>query len=394
MAFPISPVDGEVYTDTTTNRKFVYSSPNSLWKLKGRSELADYTSLSGRISSPLVGDALAASLSGVEFEPAQQVSNSFQARKLVTPMSPVWQGAIDYPSGALTLAGTNQLLIHPSTPPSIGYYEGNFGYQYSSTIPGSSGSTFSYNAGEGFYFSFTIKEGMPTGSITNIYIYSTAPNTDYPSGQTLTVRGALIKGREITQDILDQLASYSVGGRVILTGATNLNQYSTLINLSLTSTFSTGFSAGDTYTLVVWNYITSSSSIPFTIDDWTGQTPNPSYTSTKWQQVNTVVSPALVFPSGITSLQDQSLDNADLPIGIRFLNTASNSADYRTSTTSVYDYYEGKKNQIPDDQNLEIVFSPATPTYSQFLPDKYTVYNSTTSALNYWDSTTSSWVAI
>ena len=393
MAFPTSPTDGDTYIDPTTKRKFVYSSANSLWQLRGRSELADYTSLTGTIATPTLGDSLVAAASGTEYEPASQVSNNFQARKTNTPLAYSWGGQVDYPSGALgiTTAG-DDMVISPSTSTrKTGYVIPRT--TYSSTQPGSSGATYNFATGEAFCFSFTLTELMTTGTFYYLTIYNVLQDTNYSSGLYTRVGGALIKGREIDQATLNSALQLQTNDKVLSTGFTFVYTSSTNITIFFRNDndFTDQFSAGDTLTFVVFKLSNSTSPQDFTFDDWTGTAPTT--TSSTWQQVNTVIAPGLTFPAGYTSLTDLST-TGDLSFYAQVYSTLDQGRQYRKPETSVYDFYERRKNQVPDDQNLEILSAPVTPSQSQFLPDKYTIYNSSTSALNYWDSGTSSWIAI
>lgn len=389
MAFPTSPADGDIYTNPDTNRKFIYSSADSLWKVKAPG-LADYLSLTGSIATPVPKDALVAAASGTEYEPAQQVSNNFQARKESNYTQYSWPGYIDYPAGALgDNNNSNQLLIHPASPPGTQVYIES---RQNSYAPGSTSSTFSYDPGEAFCFSFTVTAPITTASFINLVISNLVPNTDYSSTHQLRLGATVVKGREIDQDTIDKALSQQTSGRVFGLSNAYIYQYSNTAYFSFyNGSYATQFSVGDTFTLIVFNSSSSTSLIPFTVDDWTGITPTK---VSGWDQVKTVISPGLTFPSGYTSLQDLST-TGDLPIHCYLTTTASQSPSYlRAPMTSVYDYYEGRHNQIPYDQNMEILSAPVTPTQSQFLTDKYTIYNSSTSALNYWDSGTSSWIAI
>lgn len=388
MAFPTSPVDGDSYTDPTTNRKFIYNSANSIWKLKENWELSDYTSLSGSIAAPQDNDSLVAAASGTEYEPAPKVSNNFQARKPNSVGYFNWPGGIDFPSGALGINPSgNQLLIHPSAPTLKPGTE-MIRTTYSSTSAGQTGSTFSFDSGEAFCFSFTIKEPATIGSIYNITFYNIAANTQLPN--YLIVQCSLVKGREIDQDTISRALLSQVGGKVLSKGQATIST-SSITSIPISNVdYSSQWSVGDTITVIISKSTLSTSTAPFKFDDWTGRTPTSNY---GWEQVNTVISPGLVLPAGYTSLQDLSTTNI-LPFYIRVTTTLNQPVEGRKPPVTLYDYYERRKNHVPEDQNLEILAAPVTPTYSEFLADKYTIYNSTTSSLNYWDSATSSWIEI
>lgn len=389
MAFPISPADGDSYTDPTTNRKFVYSSANSLWQLRGRSELADYTSLTGTIATPSSGDSLIAAASGTEYQPASQVSNNFQARRDGAFFQYSWPGNVDYPSGALAkINGDSDMAIHVSSSPRTA--SGTMATNYSSSTPGSSGSTLTFNPGEGFHFSFTVPEPITSGQGISFYFYNTVANADFPTLR-LYLTCALIKGREIDQTTLDNVLSLQTGGRVLSLGNTEIYQYSGL-SFSMVNyyNFASQVNRGDTLTCIVFVRTNSTATQPLVIDDWTGIAPN---STNVWQQVDTVIPTPLTYPAGFNPLTDLST-TGDLPLYARFSTSYDQGRDYRKPPTSLYDFYERRRNQVSDDQNMEILAAPVTPSQSQFLTDKYTIYNSTTGALNYWDSGTSSWNAI
>ena len=56
MAFPTSPTNGQIYTDTTTKRRWKYDSATTTWLLIERQTLKDYTSVNVTTVAPIEGD--------------------------------------------------------------------------------------------------------------------------------------------------------------------------------------------------------------------------------------------------------------------------------------------------------------------------------------------------
>lgn len=58
MAFPLTPTNGQVYTDTTTKRQWVYQSSISAWRLKERKTLSAYSRTDVTSTALAEGDVL------------------------------------------------------------------------------------------------------------------------------------------------------------------------------------------------------------------------------------------------------------------------------------------------------------------------------------------------
>lgn len=394
MAFPNYPSDGDIYIDQVTYKKYVYSSANSLWKVKGRSELKEYGSLVGNILSPTEGDSLTAAASGIEYEPAAQVSNNWQSRDELVGTSYYSYNSFstnDFPAGSLRFDATKNLTQRAS---SSTYTVGQMRTYYSSTTPGDSPSQSTYSPGNGFCWTFKIDNP----DFFNLYfinapIFGVEPNPDWQS-KMLYYTGVLVKGRTVTQGSLDSMVSgYAISGDARMAGVGN--SYLTTGSNMYLSFYNSGYpfqgTYGDEYTFIYYNKTNSDPSKNLVINNWTGDTPT---TNENWKMLTTEFEPGIVYPAGYSAPTPVVSAGGNMPFHAYLQTSNQNSATNRYGPMGVLDYYTGDKNQVADNQRMEILSSTVTPTYSQFLPDGYTIYNSTTSALNYWDGGTSSWVAI
>ena len=394
MAFPNYPTDGDIYIDQTTNRKYVYSLSDSQWKIKGRCEIKEYGSLTGSIEIPTEGDSLLAAASGTEYEPAAQVSNNWQARDVITNNYGYTYTSFsnyDFPPGSLRIDGNNNLTQKASS----SVYSGErMRTVYSSNTFGAAPSTSSYAPGNGFCWTFKIDNPVYANLyLINMIIYGIEPNLDYQT-KRLYYRGFLIKGRTITQrDIDSVISTYTIqdGGRAVGIGNSQVTTGSQVYLNLYNNKYPFQGTYGDEYTMIWYNQTNSDPSKSLVLNNWTGDTP---VQNENWKMLTTEFEPGIVYPAGYSAPTPVASAGATLPFYTLFQVNSQNSATNRYGQMGVLDYYTGDKNQVADNQRMEILSSTVTPTYSQFLPDGYTIYNSTTSALNYWDSNTSSWVAI
>lgn len=77
MPFPISPADGAEYTDPDSNKIYVYNSANSLWKIRERVRVEDFSSVSSTVTTASAGESLSCVNPG-EYSELSGVSNDFQ----------------------------------------------------------------------------------------------------------------------------------------------------------------------------------------------------------------------------------------------------------------------------------------------------------------------------
>lgn len=394
MAFPNYPTDGDISIDPTTNKKYVYSLSNSQWKLKGRSELKEYASLTGSIETPTEGDSLLAAANGTDYEPAAQVSNNWQARDELNGVSYYSYTSFsiyDFPAGSLRIDGTNNLTQKAS---SSVYSTEQIRTTYPSTTIGDAPSTSTYTPGNGFCWTFKIDNPVYANLyLINTLIYGIEPNPDWQT-QRLYHRGILIKGRTITQKDIDSVAATATiqdGSRAVGMAYSQHTTGSQIYLSFYNSKYPFQATHGDEYTVIWYNQTNSDPSKNIVINNWTGDTP---VQNDNWKMLTTEFEPGIVYPTGYSAPTPITSGGANMPFYALFQVSSQQGASYRSGPMGVLDYYTGDKNQVADNQRMEILSSTVTPTYSQFLPDGYTIYNSTTSALNYWDSNTSSWVAI
>ena len=98
MPFPNSPSNGDTYTDPSTNRVYTYNTTNSIWKLKERTLLQEFQSTSA-VTSPGTNSALAGIVGGGSYTGSSTVSTTFQPLQV---LGLNWNGSpFDYPAGSI-----------------------------------------------------------------------------------------------------------------------------------------------------------------------------------------------------------------------------------------------------------------------------------------------------
>ena len=79
MAFPAGPLDGQLYTDPTTNRTWFYEAAILSWRLKEKTLLSDYTTTDLTTVPPSDGELFAYDAAGGHFQNDSTVIGVFDA---------------------------------------------------------------------------------------------------------------------------------------------------------------------------------------------------------------------------------------------------------------------------------------------------------------------------
>lgn len=108
MPFPNSPVDGQIYTEPVSQKNFVYSATNSIWEIKERRTIPEYSSTDTSLQSPVDGQKIT-STAGNDYS-----STVLTVGESVDFIDELWPGPVStylYESGSVGEITTNGTVM-------------------------------------------------------------------------------------------------------------------------------------------------------------------------------------------------------------------------------------------------------------------------------------------
>ncbi len=392
MPFPNSPLDGAVYTDPATNRIYTYSSANSIWTVKERKKLEDFTSTAASTPTPSDGDSLVGD-GGSDYAPTPGISGEYQP--ISTSSQSIhtfgtWRSHdgtqyVDLPAGSITsgtwpttLAGrsidtTGQTTLTQnilSTPTNIGDHRK---------------TTQWITPGTCYYFSFKYTGTEECYAYTPRFLKSSNL-----SGRTSGWYMWLFRGDNITSisEIGQQEAKEGYLGHAGGSAWTNSGFFNGAIGGNYYRPVY--MYPGDVFTMALACSRLATYSLPMTY-----------YSSGSGITFNTtnmeIVNGSMSTPYNYNNAYRLMGAGGNLPWYFAMSGTirdAGLSETYRQLNRPVAGYFRGDDAVVHHNQTVEIFNGLPTPDFPSFMKNGKMIYDTATSSAYYWESATSSWRAI